>query len=156
MNDEQWARIEAKRERNRYFTDLEQKARTARYRPVREPREPKPRPARKGGVYQPTGRPRGGREQVYLKCSGCDRPFRTRTQRKEDHPGSVLLDAEGKCKVCRLDSPRKGMMGRPRLRPDNCIKCDQPMRDGGRQKLADFPGTVVHGKGGVCRPCLKG
>ena len=152
MDDATWARIEAKRERNRYFRDLDEKAKRAKYRPVREPAKPR---VRKPRIYRPTGGTRGGREQIYLKCSGCDRPFRTRAQRREDHPGTVLNAGGGKCKVCRKDSPRKGIMGRPRTRPDNCIKCERPMREGGRQKLADFPGTVLHGKGGVCRACVK-
>ena len=67
----------------------------------------------------------------------------------------MLNAGGGKCKVCQKDSPRKGIMGRPKQRPDNCIKCNRPMRDGGRQSLADFPGTVIHGKGGVCRACVK-
>jgi hypothetical protein len=50
---------------------------------------------------------------------------------------------------------RKGVMGRPQTRPDNCVTCGRPMRDG-RQKIADFPGTVPHGSRGECRTCVKG
>jgi hypothetical protein len=152
VNDDQYSRLEVKRERNAYFRDLDQKAQKARYGPVREPRAPRPKAPR---ASRATGSGRGGREQIFHACSGCDRPFRTRAQRREDHPGTVLNAGGGKCKVCQKDSPRKGIMGRPRLRPDNCTKCQRPMREGGRQKLADFPGTVLHGKGGVCRSCVK-
>lgn len=152
MNDDQWARIEAKRERNAHFRDLDKKAQTARYRPIREARAPRARAPR---ASRATGSGRGGREQIFHQCSGCDRPFRTRAQRKEDHPGTVLNAGGGKCKVCQKDSPRKGMIGRPRLRPDNCIKCNTPMRDSSRQTVVDYPGTVPHERGGVCRPCVK-
>lgn len=152
MTDEQWERIEAKRERNAYFRDLEQKARTARYRPPPAPKAPRKRGPR---ASRATGSGRGGREQIYLKCSGCDRPFRTRAQKRDEHPGTVLNAGGGKCKVCQKDSPRKGMMGRPKTRPDNCVKCNTPMRDSSRQTVVDFPGTVPHAKGGVCRPCVK-
>jgi hypothetical protein len=127
MSPEQWNRIEAKRERNRYFATLEYAAAESQRAPV-VIQKPKKRGASWG------------------VCTTCERPMRPRTASAEENPGRVVYGGRGLCSGC---SPSK------QPPPDACQGCKKPMRRRGRPPES-APGTVAHWANGLCRPCWRG
>lgn len=119
MDEDQWARIEAKRARQAHFRALDEAARKARPRgpvvirvAVSKPKRPKqwarpigPRPKPAARPYVPKPReewkPITGRPVTRLdNCLGCGRPFRPRKTSILDHPGTVYHVGKNLCRTC--------------------------------------------------------
>jgi hypothetical protein len=103
VDDEQWARIEAKRARNAYFRQLNEAAKNAKYKPPKEPRpvsrerlEQKPRKRRGPNNNNPKGRPR----KTPTNCVSCGALLRMATQKAADLPGSKRHYGRGLCCNC--------------------------------------------------------
>lgn len=126
MDDETWARIEAKRERAAHFRGLEEAAhRAAKRRPVvirTKVSKPKPEPRKWGLEWS---KPIGPRPKAPSRAY-------KRIPREEWKPRS----------------------GRPQTRPEACRGCERPFRPR-RAKMADYPGTVYHAGHGLCHTCER-
>lgn len=139
MNDEQYARIEAKREQNRYFRELDQAVIPASTRPV-----PKKKLVIKAGRSYKT------KWDGSIVCKGpCGRPLRGTRMAAAAIPGSVRIWEDGRCKTCARKSKE-----RVRKPMDPCRACDRPMRPNG-VGAEEMPGTRAHQGLGLCSSCYK-
>jgi hypothetical protein len=99
MDEARLAELMRRAERNRYFLELEQAAKKARYAKPKPPREPYQRkPYQRKPRDQWAERP--GRPAAHTKCTSCGRPFRSRTAKVADAPGTVRHDCGGLCMSC--------------------------------------------------------
>lgn len=148
MNEEQWARIEAKRAQAKYFRDLERSAYLSTLKRAPAPKtrrkaKPKPAPAA-------TDKTRSIRGLILICTGTCGRPLRKSGILLADMPGSVRAFSGSKCKACTAaEKPKK-----PALEVDPCKSCGHPLRPS-HVPLTDRPGTKVHGGRGLCHTCRK-
>lgn len=133
MDDARWEMLEKKRERNRYFMELELAAVRSQQNPKkakrveRSPRSPEP-------------------------CIECGKAMRPHGQRAADFPGTVSSGAGGKCNSCYSRQRRGGNQSERRdARPENCVQCGWKLRSNG--SADEHPGTRKHAAKGICETC---
>lgn len=137
MDDERWARLEAKREQNRYFMKLEVEALESQKNPPKAPKKPKaPKP----------------RETAEVKLSACRGCARQMSHGLTPEPGTVRHTAKGYCRNCYVAAQRRRAKKRTRkdARPVTCKGCDVILRDA---KDPIRPGTALHFGKGLCDTC---
>jgi len=86
------------------------------------------------------------------ECAGCGVDFRPKGTSPDEHPGTVLHCAKGKCRKCYDDERRPSTRRHVRGIPSHCFQCSVTIRPRDTP-LADAPGTVSYGAQGLCKTC---
>lgn len=163
MDDAQWERLEAKRERNRYFMQLEVDAAQsqvaarknpknieAERRKIEAAREKKRREERREAE-----RSQRQHEQLEKLIRRTERAYaKVLMAEVKDHDRERKL-ASRLARQFQKAAKIHTAPGRPRITPERCIVCRVPLRSS-KTKIADAPGTRAHWGKGKCQSCHQG
>jgi hypothetical protein len=154
VNDEQLARIQAKREQARYFEGLKEAAKASQTKPrVKHVRQAAgPKNAVERAVVQ-----RERRMPLGTPCADCGRPLRLTEEKAADHPGTLACGGkrgeEYLCMACLRHW--KGISKPMFIPPPECLGCERQMARGGRARGPIPKGWVRHNSQGYCSGCTE-